>query len=45
MMGLAAQQKPFLVGLGLIDAQTKTDQTQQLLKEALQYVPSRLPLA
>jgi peptidyl-dipeptidase A len=39
MMGLAAQQKPFLVGLGLIDAKTKTDQTQQLLKEALQYVP------
>lgn len=39
MMGLAAQQKPFLAGLGLIDAKTKTDQTQQLLKEALQYVP------
>ncbi|MDQ2772632.1 MAG: M2 family metallopeptidase [Bacteroidota bacterium] len=38
MMGLAAQQKPFLVGLGLIDPATKTDQTQQLLKEALQYV-------
>jgi peptidyl-dipeptidase A len=39
MMGLAAQQKPFLAGLGLIDPKTKTDQTQQLLKEALQYVP------
>jgi len=39
MMGLAAQQKPFLVGLGLVDAKTPTDQTQQLLKEALQYVP------
>ena len=39
MMGLAARQKPFLVGLGLIDAKTPTDQTQQLLKEALSYVP------
>lgn len=39
MMGLAAQQKPFLVGLGLVDAKTPTNQTQQLLKEALQYVP------
>ena len=39
LMGLAAQQKPFLVNLGLIDANTPTDQTQQLLKEALQYVP------
>ncbi|MGI4872177.1 MAG: M2 family metallopeptidase [Janthinobacterium lividum] len=39
LMGLAAQQKPFLVGLGLVDAKTQTDQTQQLLKEALQYVP------
>ncbi len=39
MMGLAAQQQPFLAGLGLIDAKTKTDQTQVLLKEALQYVP------
>ena len=38
MMGLAAKQKPFLAGLGLIDAKTKTDQTQQLLKEALSYV-------
>ncbi|WP_460503557.1 M2 family metallopeptidase, partial [Hymenobacter agri] len=39
MMGLAAKQKPFLVGLGLIPASTKTDQTQQLLQEALSYVP------
>jgi peptidyl-dipeptidase A len=39
MMGLAAQQKPFLVGLGLVDAKTPTNQTQTLLKEALQYVP------
>ena len=38
MMGLAAKQKPFLAGLGLIDPNTKTDQTQQLLKEALSYV-------
>ena len=37
LMGLAASQKPFLTGLGLIDAQAKTDQTQTLLKEALQY--------
>ncbi|HEX8504072.1 MAG TPA: M2 family metallopeptidase, partial [Hymenobacter sp.] len=38
MMGLAAKQKPFLAGLGLISPNTKTDQTQQLLKEALSYV-------
>ena len=38
MMGLAAKQKPFLAGLGLIPANAKTDQTQQLLKEALSYV-------
>ncbi|SFQ52941.1 M2 family metallopeptidase [Hymenobacter arizonensis] len=38
MMGLAAKQKPFLAGLGLIDPKTKTDQTQELLKEALSYV-------
>lgn len=35
MMGMVAMQKPFLVGLGLIDAQTKTDSIQALLKEAL----------
>ncbi|RYY12310.1 MAG: peptidase, partial [Cytophagaceae bacterium] len=39
LMGLAAHQKPFLVGLGLVDAKTPTNQTQTLLKEALQYVP------
>ncbi|MGI4733920.1 MAG: M2 family metallopeptidase [Janthinobacterium lividum] len=39
LMGLAAQQKPFVVGLGLINAKTPTNQTQTLLKEALQYVP------
>ena len=38
MMGLAAKQKPFLAGLGLIDPKAQTDQTQQLLKEALSYV-------
>ncbi|MCB2379518.1 M2 family metallopeptidase [Hymenobacter sp. BT635] len=38
LMGLAATQKPFLVGLGLQDAKAKTDQTQTLLKEALNYV-------
>ena len=38
MMGLAAKQKPFLVGLDLVAPNTKTDQTQQLLKEALSYV-------
>ncbi|GAA4365406.1 M2 family metallopeptidase [Hymenobacter saemangeumensis] len=38
MMGLAAKQKPFLAGLGLIDPNTQTDQTQALLKEALSYV-------
>jgi peptidyl-dipeptidase A len=38
MMGLAAKQKPFLAGLGLIDPKVKTDQTQALLKEALSYV-------
>ncbi|UOQ96573.1 M2 family metallopeptidase [Hymenobacter sp. 5317J-9] len=38
MMGLAAKQQPFLEGLGLVKPGTKTDQTQQLLKEALDYV-------
>ncbi|GAB3834062.1 M2 family metallopeptidase [Hymenobacter jeollabukensis] len=38
LMGLAATQKPFLAGLGLIDPKTQTNQTQQLLKEALNYV-------
>lgn len=37
LMGLAATQKPFLAGLGLVDAKSKTDQTQTLLKEALNY--------
>ncbi|WP_324678448.1 M2 family metallopeptidase [Hymenobacter sp. GOD-10R] len=38
LMGLAASQKPFLVGLELMDPKTQTDQTQTLLKEALNYV-------
>ncbi|SMB99289.1 Peptidyl-dipeptidase A [Hymenobacter roseosalivarius DSM 11622] len=44
LMGLAATQKPFLVGLNLIPATAKTDQTQTLLKEALNYV-TFLPFA
>lgn len=38
MFGMAAMQKPFLVGLGLIDPKTKTDTIQSLLKEALRYI-------
>ena len=38
MMGLAAMQKPFAAGLGLIDPNTKTDDTKQQLKDALNYV-------
>lgn len=38
MFGMAAMQKPFLEGLGLVDASTKIDTTQQLLKEALRYI-------
>ncbi|EMR03514.1 M2 family metallopeptidase [Cesiribacter andamanensis] len=38
MLGLASMQKPFLAGLGLIDAGVETDQTQTLLKEALNYI-------
>jgi len=38
MMGLAAMQKPFLAGRGLIDGNTKTDSIQALLKEALNSV-------
>ncbi|MFY0650773.1 MAG: M2 family metallopeptidase [Cyclobacteriaceae bacterium] len=37
-MGLASMQKPFLVGLGLIDENVKTDEVRTLLKEALNYV-------
>ncbi len=38
MMGLAAMQKPYIVGRGLINADVKTDETQSLLKEALNSV-------
>jgi peptidyl-dipeptidase A len=38
LMGLAAMQKPFLAGLDLLPADTKTDELQALLKEALNYV-------
>jgi peptidyl-dipeptidase A len=38
MMGLAAMQKPFVAGLGLIDANAKTDDMKQLLKDAMNYV-------
>lgn len=35
LLGLAATQKAFLVGKGLVDADVETDQIQTLLKEAL----------
>ncbi|MEQ8926540.1 MAG: M2 family metallopeptidase [Fulvivirga sp.] len=38
MLGLAAMQKPFLENLELIPADVETDETQALLKEALNYV-------
>ena len=38
MMGMAAMQKPYLVGRGLIDADTQTNDIQVLLKEALNSV-------
>lgn len=38
MIGLAAMQKPFLAGLNLLPANSKTDEMQQLLKDALHYV-------
>ncbi len=38
MMGLAAMQKPYLVGRELIPATTQTDSVQALLKEALNSV-------
>lgn len=38
MMGLAAMQQPYLVGRGLIAANTPTDSIQSLLKEALNSV-------
>ena len=38
MMGMAAMQKPYLVGRGLIAADAKTDDVRALLKEALNSV-------
>jgi len=37
MMGMAAMQKPYLAGRGLIPADTKTDSIQIMLKEALNF--------
>ncbi|MEO6131927.1 MAG: M2 family metallopeptidase [Saprospiraceae bacterium] len=37
MMGMAATQKPYLIGQGLLPANTKTDSVQILLKEALNF--------
>ncbi len=38
MLGLAATQKPFLQGLGLVAEDVETDEMQILLKEALNYI-------
>lgn len=38
LMGLAAMQKPFLQGLNLLGKDVQTDETQTLLKEALNYI-------
>jgi peptidyl-dipeptidase A len=38
MMGLAAMQKPFISGIGLLPGNTPTNDTMQLLKEALNYI-------
>lgn len=38
MIGMAAMQKPFLEGKGLLAPGTKSDDTQKLLQEALNYV-------
>jgi peptidyl-dipeptidase A len=38
MIGLAAMQKPFLEGRGLAPKNTRVDETQMLLKEALNYI-------
>lgn len=38
MMGLAAMQKPYLVGRGLIDSNAKSDEIQSLMKEAMNSV-------
>lgn len=38
LLGMASLQKPFLVGVGLIEPDAKTDEVQTLLKEALAQV-------
>ncbi len=38
MMGLAAMQKPFISGIGLLPGDVVTNDTMQLLKEALNYI-------
>jgi peptidyl-dipeptidase A len=38
MIGLAAMQKPFLEGRGLVQKNAKVDEMQELLREALNYV-------
>jgi peptidyl-dipeptidase A len=38
MMGLASLHKPFLAGLGMIDATMQTNDTMKLLSEALDYI-------
>lgn len=38
MFGLAAMQKPFAAGLGLVDPNSSMDDMKQLLKDALNYV-------
>ncbi|AOW21722.1 M2 family metallopeptidase [Urechidicola croceus] len=38
LLGLAAMQKPFLAAKGLVPVDAKVDETQNLLKEALNYV-------
>ncbi|WP_053975451.1 M2 family metallopeptidase [Mangrovimonas xylaniphaga] len=38
LLGLAAMQKPFLASKGLVDESVQIDETQNLLKEALNYV-------
>ena len=38
MMGLAAMQKTFASGIGLVDGNTPTDTIHQLLKDAMNYV-------
>ncbi len=38
LFGMAAMQKPFLVNKGFVNADTKIDSIQSLLKEALRYI-------